>query len=111
MAGGLTAAAVLIAYAGARYEGRSGDASRAAAIIVTVVVTLWVLAMVARPMTGLRVLLVVAMAGLFLAAYLTPGVDSFFSLQHRPGLEVTLDALGFGTGRPAQPVPTDATLD
>jgi cation-transporting P-type ATPase E len=96
LAGGLTSAAVLITYAGAREEGLSGDAARTAAIIVTVVVTLWVLVIVARPMTGLRVLLVAAMAGLFLAAYLTPGVDSFFSLQHRPGAEVTWQALGFG---------------
>jgi cation-transporting ATPase E len=92
----LTAAAVLVTYGRARDEGLSGDAARTSAIIVTVVVTLWVLVTVARPLTVLRILGIASMAGLFVAAYLVPGVDSFFSLQHRPGSEVTLQALGFG---------------
>ena len=98
LAGTITATAVLITYATARGEGLGGDASRTAAIIVTVVVTLWVLWIVSRPATPLRVLLVAAMASLFLAAYFTPGVNSFFSLQHRPGFDVTIEALAFGAG-------------
>jgi cation-transporting ATPase E len=98
LAGTLTSVAILLTYAGAREEGLSGDASRTAAIIVTVVVTLWVLAIVARPITGPRALLVLAMAALFLGAYFTPGVNTFFALQHRPNVEVTLQALAFGLG-------------
>lgn len=96
LAGVLTSVAVLLTYAGAREEGLSGDASRTAAIIVTVVVTLWVLGIVARPWTLVRLVLIVAMAVLFVGAYLTPGVSDFFSLNHRPGFEVTLEALLFG---------------
>jgi cation-transporting ATPase E len=96
LAGTIAATAVLITYATARGEGLSGDESRTAAIIVTVVVTLWVLWIVSRSATRWGILLVAAMAGLFVAAYMTPGVNSFFSLQHRPGVEVTLEALVFG---------------
>jgi len=96
LAGSLTAVAVLLTYAGARAEGLPGDAARTSAIIVTVVVTLWILAIVARPWTLARVALVTGMAALFVGAYLTPGVNAFFSLDHRPGSEVTLQALAFG---------------
>ena len=101
LAGALTSAAVLLTYAGAREEGLSGDAARTAAIIVTVVVTLWVLAIVSRPITVPRAVLVLAMAGLFVASYFTPGVDSFFSMQHRPSLEILLQALSFGAAAAA----------
>jgi cation-transporting ATPase E len=101
LAGTVTATAVLLTYAVARGEGLSGDASRTAAITATVVVTLWVLWIVSRPSTGWRALLVAAMAALFLAAYMTPGVDSFFSLQHRPSLEITLQALALGAAAAA----------
>jgi cation-transporting ATPase E len=98
LGGTLTSVAVLLTYAGAREEGLSGDASRTAAIVVTVVVTLGILAIASRPLNRLKTLLVAAMAGLFLAAYLTPGVNTFFSLQHRPSFEITLQALVFGAG-------------
>lgn len=96
LAGVLTAVAVLLTYAGAREEGLSGDASRTSAIIVTIVVSLWVLGIVSRPWTWRRLVLLFAMAGLFVGAYFTPGVDAFFSLNHRPGFEVTLEAIAFG---------------
>lgn len=96
LAGVLTSAAVLLTYAGARDEGLSGDAARTSAIIVTIVVTLWVLGIVARPWTFPRLALLLAMAGLFVGAYFTPGVSTFFSLNHRPGFEVTLEAIVFG---------------
>ncbi|HET7523423.1 MAG TPA: HAD-IC family P-type ATPase [Acidimicrobiales bacterium] len=101
LAGSLTAAAVLLTYAGAREEGLSGDAARTAAIIVTVVVTLWVLAIVSRPITMPRAALLLAMAGLFVASYFTPGVDSFFSMQHRPSLQILVQALAFGAAAAA----------
>ncbi len=96
MAGIITTAAVLTTYASARQEGLSGDASRTAAVLATVVVTLWILVIVSRPITALRALLIVSMAGLFVGAYFTPGVNTFFSLQHRPGGDVTTEALVLG---------------
>ncbi len=96
LAGSLTALSVILTYAVARAEGLSGDASRTAAIIVTIVVTLWVLVMVARPLTYRRVALVAAMGLIFLGAYFAPGVSSFFSLQHRPSAAATAEALAFG---------------
>src|SRR5262249_41067165 len=62
-----------------------------------VVVSLWVLTIVARPLTRLRVLLIMSMAGLFVAAFAIPGISAFFSLDHRPSAEVTLEALVFGS--------------
>jgi cation-transporting P-type ATPase E len=96
MAGTITAAAVMTTYASARQEGLSGDASRTAAILATIVVTLWVLVIVSRPLTLLRSLLVVAMGGIFVGAYFLPGVNTFFSLDHRPSVDVTLQALAIG---------------
>lgn len=101
LAGAVTAGAVLLTYATAREEGLTGDAARTAAITVTVVVSLWVLWIVSRPTTPLRALLVVAMAGLFLTAFVTPGVDTFFSLQHRFAVKFTVESLAFGVGAAA----------
>ncbi|HMC40914.1 MAG TPA: HAD-IC family P-type ATPase [Acidimicrobiales bacterium] len=101
LAGTVTATAVLLTYAAAREEGLSGEASRVAAIIVTVIVSLWVLWIVAKPAGRVRVLLVATMAGLFVAAFLLPGVDTFFSLEHRPGVEFTLQAGAMGAGAAA----------
>jgi cation-transporting ATPase E len=97
----LTAAAVICIYALAREEGLSGDASRTAAIIVTVIVTLWVLVIAARPLTPLRLLLVAAMGATFVGAYFVPAVSTFFNLQHRPNPEVLVQALFLGAGAAA----------
>jgi cation-transporting P-type ATPase E len=96
LGGTITAIAVMTTYAVARGEGLSGDASRTAAVLTAMVVTLWVLVIVSRPLTALRVLLVMAMGGLFVIAYVTPVISTFFSLQHRPGVEATVQALAFG---------------
>ena len=96
IAGTLTAAAVMVTYALARHQGSSGDAARTASIIVTVIVTLWVLLIAARPLTGWRLLLVVSMGGLFAAAFFVPGVNDFFSLQRRPSLAVLTQAAAVG---------------
>jgi cation-transporting ATPase E len=96
MAGTVTATAVMATYASARQEGVDGGAARTAAILATIIITLWVLVIVSRPLTPLRVLLVAAMAGIFAAVYFTPGINTFFSLQHRPGIDVALQSLAFG---------------
>jgi cation-transporting ATPase E len=98
LAGSITSAAIMLTYSGAREEGLSGNASRTAAVIVTGVVSLWVLGIVARPLTGPRLLLLVAMAALFAAAFLMPGVSTFFSLNDRPSPEVIIEAIAFGLG-------------
>ena len=96
VAGSLAAAAILATYGLGRAQGASGDQARTAAIIVAVVVTLWVLQMAARPLTGPRLLLVLAMGGLFVAAYFIPGVNAFFSLEHRPATDLLVEALVLG---------------
>jgi len=55
-----------------------------------------VLVIVSRPLKAWKVVLVVGMAGLFVAACLTPGVNTLFSLQHRPDTAGLLKALAFG---------------
>ncbi len=96
MGGTVTAVAVMGTYAVARQEGVSGAAARTAAILATIVITLWVLVIVSRPITLLRVLLVAAMGGIFVAAYFIPGINTFFSLQHRPATDVVVESLVFG---------------
>lgn len=98
IAGALTATAVMITYALARQQGETGDAARTASIIVTVIVTLWVLLIAARPLSGWRLLLVLAMGGLFAAAFFVPGINDFFSLQHRPSVVVLAQAIAVGAG-------------
>ncbi len=96
VAGTLTAASVIGTYGLARAEGLSADVARTSAIIVTVVVTLWVLLIAARPLTPLRLALVVTMGGLFVAAFFVPVVNTFFSLEHRPGTEMLVQSLAIG---------------
>ena len=97
-AGTITAVAVLLTYAGAREESTAPAQARTAAILVTVVISLWVLLVVSRPLRPWKVALTLAMASLFMVAYLTPGLDTFFSLRQRPSPEVVLQAMVFGAG-------------
>ncbi len=96
VAGTLTAAAVISTYGLARSQGATGDAARTSAIIVTVVVTLWVLLIAARPLTILGFALVAAMGALFVAAFFVPVINTFFSLQHRPDPSVLVESLAIG---------------
>ena len=98
IAGAFTAAAVMITYALARQQGEGGDPARTASIIVTVIVTLWVLLIAARPLSGWRLLLVLAMGALFAGAFFVPGVNAFFSLQHRPSVTVLVQSIAVGAG-------------
>lgn len=93
VAGVVTSIAVVSTYAAARAQGLSSDASKTSAILITALMSLWVLVVVSRPMTRWRALLIAAMAALLMGAYLTPGVNTFFSLQDHPPLEFTLQIL------------------
>ena len=101
LAGTVTAIAVVGAYATARAEGYLGDQARIVAIVVTTVVTLWVVVIAARPLTPLKAALVAAMAGLFAAAYAIGPVARFFSLRPALPASALLEALALGAAAAA----------
>jgi magnesium-transporting ATPase (P-type) len=99
---GLVAAtATFVVYAVARQvDGVSVDVARTAACILLVVVGLWILALLARPFTAPRALLLGAMAGAFVATLVVPAVRDFFALTIPParvGLVIFLAVVGAGT--------------
>jgi cation-transporting P-type ATPase E len=99
--GAMCALAILLTFAVARAENAPLDNAKTAAVTVAMIVSLWVLVIVARPLKPWKVGLVLAMATLFALAYLTPGLDRFLSLSHKPGIEVTLSALAFAAAAAA----------
>jgi len=81
-AGVACAAASFCSYLIARLDGSGGlVADRTTALITLAAVSLWVLALVARPYRWWRVALVVAMAALMLLAFLIPASRTFFELR------------------------------
>ncbi len=93
-AGLVTGAGTFAAYALAREEpGTSLTAARTTAAIVLFGVALWILSLLARPATQGRRVLVAAMAGLFVLAFLIPTARSFFALE-APRAIVWLAAVG-----------------
>jgi len=99
---GLVAAtATFVVYATARQiDGVSVDEARTAATIVLGVVGLWVLAVLARPFTALRALLLGAMAAGFVVTLIVPDVRDFFALSLPPGrvgLVIAAAVVGAGT--------------
>jgi cation-transporting ATPase E len=91
-AGAVAAVATFTAYAFARgTAGVSLAEARTAATITLVAIGLWILGLLARPFTPLRVLLVAAMAGAFAAALAIPAVRDFFALDIPPlGLDLVI---------------------
>jgi cation-transporting ATPase E len=84
-AGLVAAAATFGGYAIARHaSGVSLDESRTAATIVLFGVGLWILAILARPFTPWRVMLLAAMAGAFAGAVTITSVGDFFALDWPP---------------------------
>jgi cation-transporting P-type ATPase E len=81
-AGVACAAAAFCSYLIARLDGTGSlVADRTTAVITLAAVSLWVLALVARPYRWWRVALVVAMAALMLLAFLIPASRTFFELR------------------------------
>ncbi len=80
-AGTVTAAAVMTAYGLARAEEAAPEQARTAATIVFLMTSLWVLAIQARPWLTWKIVLVGAMAGLSLLAFVVPSGREFFELR------------------------------
>ena len=93
-AGLVTGAATFVAYALARDEpGTSLTAARTTATLVLFAVALWILSLLARPATLWRQWLIVAMAVLFVFAFVIPAARDFFALE-APSAIVWLAAVG-----------------
>jgi len=85
-AGFVAAVATFAGYWFARSApGVSADQARTAATIVLFCVGLWILALLARPITNLRVMLLAVMSAAFVCAVSIGGVRNFFALDTPPG--------------------------
>ncbi|MEV0151590.1 MULTISPECIES: HAD-IC family P-type ATPase [unclassified Nonomuraea] len=80
-AGVLCAAAMLLAFWAAHSGTSTLNQDRTSAVITLFLTTWWVLVLIARPLTWLRVGLVAAMAVLFAGALSIPLVREFFALE------------------------------
>jgi len=96
-AGVLAAGATLLAYAEAREADVSQTEARTTATIALFIVAMWVLAILARPLTVWRMSLQTAMAGLFVLALAVPWSRHFFALDVAPW-PVTGLAIGIAAG-------------
>ena len=93
-AGLATAPAVLASYALARaVAGVSTGQARTAALLTLLMVSGWVLILIARPLNAARVALVAGLAGAVAALFAVPFARDVFSLRLPPAL-VTLGAFG-----------------
>jgi cation-transporting ATPase E len=80
-AGFVTALAIFAAYFLAELEGLTRDEARTAATIAALCVTLWILAVLARPYAPWKLVLLAAMGGLSVLAFLIPPVRDLLELQ------------------------------
>ncbi|MFC0532480.1 hypothetical protein [Phytohabitans kaempferiae] len=97
-AGVLAAAATITSYLMARdVYGGNLDAETSAATLTLFLVALWGLAIIARPYTWWRVLLVAAMGGAFTVVLVVPFLQDFFQLEliggRAPGQAVVIAAV------------------
>ncbi len=90
LSGGFAGAAIFAGFAVARAQGSSPDAARVASFLVAAVLTLWVLGILARPLTWRREALLAAMTALLGGACVTPGLRAYFALDHVPSASVLL---------------------
>ncbi|QXC62004.1 HAD-IC family P-type ATPase [Aquihabitans sp. G128] len=93
-AGIITGLAVFASYWVAQAENALGDERRTAATVAALVVALWILAVLARPMARWKVALVGAMAAIAVAAVGIPPVQRMFELSIPA--ELLPQALGLG---------------
>jgi cation-transporting P-type ATPase E len=83
-AGVIAGVATFVAYALARYHYTGGgalDAETSVATLTLFIVSMWVLAIIARPYTWWRVVLVLAMGAAFAVVLAVPGLQRFFELR------------------------------
>jgi cation-transporting ATPase E len=80
-AGTISAITIFSAYLLARLEDLSKEESQTAATIAALCVSLWILAVLARPYATWKVILLWAMAGIALGAFVIPPAKDFFELS------------------------------
>jgi cation-transporting ATPase E len=90
--GFVAAAASFAAYGTALLDGLPREQAQTAAALVLFVVALWVLAIVARPFTRVKLALVIAMGTAFLLVLAVPGLRHFFALTLPPWPDLTFAA-------------------
>jgi cation-transporting ATPase E len=95
-AGALTAAAVLASYGLARQQHSSPDQARTTAVLVTVVISLWILVLASRPVRMWKLGLIVAIAAAFTGAFLLPGINTFFNIEHWPEVSLVMQSVALG---------------
>ena len=96
-AGGIIAAATFAAYALARARGLPLVQQRTAATLVTLILSLYVLVLLAVPLTWRRIMLVGALLAGFVLLFPVPAVRRFYELQlPHSGLAATLAAAALG---------------
>jgi cation-transporting ATPase E len=80
-AGIVAGTAVVVAYAIARADGAGTHDARTTATVVLMILGLYVLALLARPFTRYRLVLLLAMVGAFVGALVIPPIRDFFKLS------------------------------
>jgi cation-transporting ATPase E len=80
-AGVITGLTIFTAYLVARLEGHNPDERRTAATIAALVVALWILTVLARPLRAWKLALVATMAGIAVTAIAIPPVRDAFELS------------------------------
>jgi cation-transporting ATPase E len=101
--GAVAAAATFATYliAGNHYSGEGAlDAETSAATLTLFLVSMWVLAIIARPYTWWRLLLVATMGGAFLLVLVVPWLQEFFALR-LVGVTMPWIAVGIAAGAAA----------
>jgi len=96
---GLVVTTMLVVINGyARSQHVSGDEIRSASTLSLALIGLWILLELARPLNGVRVLIVIAMVGGLILLYSIPIVSHFFRLRFPDGqmLAVSLAAAAVG---------------
>jgi cation-transporting ATPase E len=91
-AGTIAAVAAFASFSLARAQDVPLAEQRTAATLTLLIIGLWVLVILARPMTLLRALLVLAMIGAFGVAIGVPWFRDFYALE-LPGSEITTEAV------------------
>ena len=79
--GVLTGTGIFVSYAVARAFRVAPDQARTAACVTTVIVGLWVVALLAQPLTRAKLILIISMGAFFAIALVAPPIRDFFALS------------------------------